>query len=178
MNKDKQLSVLGAMNSRHKTQSVHSTKENRCFPVFINLANQKLLMVGAGKVALRRIRILCEFTDQLTVISPEVLPEIEKLPVRILRRSFEDADLEGMSMVFLATDDSTLNSRISESCRRKGIPVNNAGDKSRCDFNFPDIYLQDGTVIAANSGGDHHKTKEIMDKIKAIFTADKHPRIK
>ena len=51
------------------------------FPIFIDLSEKKILVIGAGKIARRRITVLCRFTPNLTVIAPDSLPEVEALAI-------------------------------------------------------------------------------------------------
>lgn len=85
-------------------------------------------------------------------------------------RRFEESDLEGMDMVLAATDDPVLNHRITELCKEKSIPVNNASCKKDCDFFFPAILHEDGLTIGVSSGGDDHKkVAETCAKLRRIF---------
>ena len=64
------------------------------FPVFIDLSEKKILVIGAGKIARRRITVLCQFTPELIVIAPETLPEVDSLAadgkIRLIKRAFEE----------------------------------------------------------------------------------------
>ena len=72
-----------------------------------------MLVVGAGKVALRKTRGLVEAGARITVVAPEWEPEFEELPVRLVRRRFRASDLTGALLVFAATDDRLTNHRIA-----------------------------------------------------------------
>lgn len=85
-------------------------------------------------------------------------------------RCFEESDLDGMDMVLAATDDPVLNHRITELCRMRKIPVNNASCKEDCDFFFPAILQEDGLTIGVSSGGsDHKKVAEVCEKLRRFF---------
>lgn len=123
------------------------------FPMFVNLKNQKCLVVGGGRVALRKVETLRDFGALVTVAAPGILPELLDMEgVRSLQREFEVSDLEGTVLVVAATGDARLNHRIAEECRRRGIPVNAVDQVEDCSFIFP-AYLKQGEVVAAFSSG-------------------------
>ena len=74
--------------------------ELKHYPVFLDLKDRPVLVVGAGKVALRKTRGLVEAGARITVIAPEWEPEFEELPVRLVRRRFRASDLAGALLVF------------------------------------------------------------------------------
>src|ERR1017187_1327204 len=98
--------------------------ELKHYPVFLNLKDRSVLVVGAGKVALRKTRGLLEAGARVTVVAPEWEPEFEALPVRIVRRRFRASDLSNCALVFAATDDRLTNHRIGISAKGKGVFAN------------------------------------------------------
>ena len=144
------------------------------FPIYIDLSKKNILVVGAGRIAGRRIRTLCEFAGQITVVAPEVSEEIEylseKYPISVCQRRFDKDDLDDRFLVFAATDDHELNRYIGEECRKRGIPVNVCSDRNLCDFQFPSIVRKDGVVIGVNaSGKDHSLVKETRQKLEQLL---------
>ena len=142
-----------------------------CFPIFIDLSEKHIVVVGAGTVAARRVRTLIDFTSHITVVAPDVHPDIENLEhvgkVAVLRKNYEDSDLQNADMVLAATDDSALNAHLSTQCRERGIPVNVSSDRSLCDFYFPGVIRRENVVIGVTaSGTDHHEAKTVTDQIK------------
>ena len=76
-----------------------------------------MLVAGAGKVALRKTRGLLEAGARVTVVAPEWAPEFDHLPLRRVRRRFLARDLEGMALVFAATNDRKVNQRIGAAAK-------------------------------------------------------------
>jgi len=141
------------------------------FPVFIDLNDKPVLIVGAGKVASRRAGVLASFEAGITVVAPAGTGAMEQLvkdgAVVWQRRCFKPADLVGKQMVIAATSDAGVNERIVDLCREKNIPVNHAGDKSRCDFYFPGIARQDSVVAGiCTSGSDPGQTARLTRLLK------------
>src|ERR1039457_7644509 len=86
--------------------------ELKHYPVFLDLKDRPVLVVGAGKVALRKTRGLLEAGARITVVAPDCEPEFDDLPVRVVRRRFRASDLAGALLVFAATGDRLTNHRI------------------------------------------------------------------
>ena len=127
------------------------------FPLFVNLSGKKILIVGAGSIALRRAEALSPFGAELMVTAPEGRPEMEKLAAVWNRRRFQEEDLEGAVLVLAATDDKELNSLVAELCRERGIPVNSCSDRTQCDFYFPGIARRENLVIGVTASGKDHR---------------------
>ena len=131
------------------------------FPMFVDLSKKRILVAGAGRIASRRIQTLTQFWPCITVIAPDVVPEVEKLAkdgkVILERRSFQMEDLERADLAVFATDDEQLNAAAGEQCRRRGIPVNVSSDKDLCDFYFPGIVRRDPLVIGVSASGEDHE---------------------
>lgn len=144
------------------------------FPLFIDLSGKNILVVGAGKIALRRIRILAQFTERLTVIAPEIHPELEPLEssgkLNVFRKEFELSDLSGADLVLAATNDETVNDLIWRRCKELGIPVNVSSDAKKSDFFFPGVARKDNFVIGVTAGGkDHAAAKRLTDRARKLL---------
>src|SRR5438552_5482009 len=74
--------------------------DNRWYPIFLDLRDRPVLMVGAGKVALRKTEGLVEAGARVTVVAPQHLSEFERLAVRLVDREFRTSDLSGVALVF------------------------------------------------------------------------------
>ena len=145
------------------------------FPMFIDISKWRILMVGGGKVAARRVESLTHFATDITVIAPEIEETLAQLTsegkIRVLQRMFDETDLmeQEWNMVLAATDQPKLNEKIVLLCRERNIPVNRADDKEMCDFFFPSIVEKDGVIIGINSGGeDPGKVKSMRKQIEAM----------
>lgn len=147
------------------------------FPIFIDLSKKNILVVGAGNIAVRRMRVMLDFTDNITVISPEISEDIEELAqknsLHIIRRCFLKEDINGRDLVFAATDDPEVNRQIYEVCRARGIPVNVCSDQSLCDFFFPSVITDGDVVIGINaSGQDHIRVKQTRQRLEEYLSIE------
>ena len=148
---------------------------NKFFPVSIDLNNKNVLVIGAGKIALRKIETLLNYNCNITVITKEVLEEkfleLEKdNKIKIFKnQEFEEKFLENIFLVITATDNEILNKEISQLCMSKNILVNNVTSKDDMNVRFMSIYEKDDIQIAISANGNPKKALEIKNKIKDIF---------
>lgn len=154
------------------------------FPIYIDLSDKEILIVGAGTIASRRIRTLCGFAGRMTVVAPEIAPEIQALagsyPITLRRRKFEKADLDGKFLVLAATDDHAENESIGALCRELGILVNICNDQALCDFQFPSIVQKGELVVGINASGKNHglvkKTRQELEAFLQVEETEKKYR--
>ena len=148
---------------------------NKFFPVSIDLNNKNVLVIGAGKIALRKIETLLNYNCNINVITKEILEEkfleLEKNnKIKIFKnQEFEEKFLENIFLVVVATDNEVLNKNISQLCINKNILVNNITSKDDMNVRFASIYEKDDIQIAISASGNPKKAIEIKNKIKNIF---------
>lgn len=123
------------------------------FPMFIELKERRCLVAGGGNIALHKVKVLLDFGAQVTVVSPDILPEIKQMELVSYReKRFHPSDLSGQQLVVAATDDEEENHRIAQACKMEHLPVNAVDQIEDCSFIFPS-YLKKGEVVAAFSSG-------------------------
>ena len=148
---------------------------NKFFPVSIDLNNKNVLIVGAGKIALRKVETLLNYNCNIIVITKDILEErfleLEKNnKIKIFKnQEFEEKFLENIFLVITATDNEILNKEISQLCMSKNILVNNVTSKDDMNIRFMSIYEKDDIQIAISANGNPKKAVEIKNKIKDIF---------
>lgn len=148
---------------------------NKFFPVSIDLNNKNVLVIGAGKIALRKIETLLNYNCNINVITKEILEEkfleLEKNnKIKIFKnQEFKEKFLENIFLVITATDNEILNKEISQLCMSKNILVNNVTSKDDMNVRFMSIYEKDDIQIAISAGGNPKKAVEVKNKIKNIF---------
>ena len=148
--------------------------EKAYFPMFVDISEKEILVVGGVKIAARRIRTLLDFTVHITVITPALdeklrqYADLEKF--RWVQRKYRESDITGSDkpdIVLAATGDTEVNAEIGRLCRSLGICVNVADKKEMCDFYFPSIVKTEEVVIGINSGGANPgATKRTREKIE------------
>ena len=148
---------------------------NKFFPVSIDLNNKNVLVIGAGKIALRKIETLLNYNCNINIITKEILEEkfleLEKNnKIKIFKnQEFEEKFLENIFLVITTTDNEILNKEISQLCMSKNILVNNVTSKDDMNVRFMSIYEKDDIQIAISANGNPKKAVEIKNKIKDIF---------
>lgn len=122
-----------------------------CFPMFVDITGKPCLIVGGGRVALRKAKTLLDFGAEVSVVAPEVCPELAQLPAAIAKRVFQPEDCKSKLLVVAATNDRSVNHEIAQCCRSQNIPVNVIDSREESTFLFP-AYQKEGDVVAAFSG--------------------------
>lgn len=153
---------------------------NTYFPLFINLKEKEILVFGGGTIATRRVKSLLPCGAVIRVVAPEISEELqerareqkkmEQENLTLEYRKYKPSELQKPDFVLAATNDENINTIIFRECRHKGILVNVASDKEKCDFFFPGIVQQgDITVGITANGKNHKKAAEVTDKIRKIL---------
>ena len=155
-------------------------REELYFPLFVDLTKKSIIVIGAGKIAARRVKSLLPFVGDMKVIAPEVSSEITEMAASsegalvIEQRPFEPSDLDGADVVLAVTNDKELNTRIGALCKEKKILVNVSHEKELCDFYFPGVVQKDNVVIGITaSGKDHSEARKVTEQIRAMMEDDK-----
>lgn len=154
--------------------------EKAYFPMFVDISEMKIIVVGGGMIATRRIKTLLQFASDITVIAPDVTDSLKLLETEgkicLLHREYQEGDILDADMVLAATDDKELNQKIAQECRKKEpesgkrILLSVASDRELCDFYFPSVIKQDDIVVGINSGGkDPGKVKRVREKIEGVI---------
>ena len=151
-------------------------KNKRFFPMFVDLSDKKIVVVGGGNIATRRIKTLLQFTRNITAVAPKTTMELHELGkagfVNLINRPVKRSDFTMAFMVIAATNDWKLNDEIYRVCKEVGIYVNVADDKSKCDFYFPGIYMQDEVVVGITASGlNHKKARKVRVAIQEAMEA-------
>lgn len=123
------------------------------YPIFLDLTEQPVLVVGAGKVALRKTTALIEAGARVTVVAPEALPEFSTLSLRLLKRAFRPSDLKGKTLAFAASNVREVNHWVAIEAKRRGIVVNVADSLLECSFLVPARVRQGGLQLAISTSG-------------------------
>src|SRR5262245_26533707 len=127
------------------------------YPIAIDLTKKKVLIVGGGKVAARKVETLLEYGADVTVVSPQVEPEIEEFAqagkIALKKKAYETADMDGITVVIAATDDKDVNTRVSEDAMACRALVNVVDVPELCDFIVPATVKRGDLLLAIWTGG-------------------------
>jgi siroheme synthase-like protein len=123
------------------------------YPVMLDLEGVPVLLVGGGRVALRKAQGLAQAGALVTVVAPEVLAELAHLAAQVRARPYATTDLDGHRLVVTSTDDATVNARVAADARAAGIWVNSADDPANCSFILPAVARRGPVVVAVGTDG-------------------------
>lgn len=145
------------------------------YPIVLNFKNQKVLILGGGKVAYRKASKLTKHSDNLYVYSPQFISEFEGLNIkkRKGKLTINELDfLEDYDFIFAATDDQQLNRAILNYCSDKRILVNSATDSSS-DFIVPASFkISDLTISVSTEGKAPFLSRQIKEDLKSKYTEE------
>ena len=135
--------------------------ETGYFPLFMDISDNKIVVIGGGNIAARRVKVLSQFCRNLTVVAPRIHPDLltleEKGQIRVIRREYEREDIYDAWMVLATTDQHKLNEEIYSVAKCLGALVNVASNREKCDFHFPGIVKKNHFVVGINASGMDHK---------------------
>lgn len=124
------------------------------FPLFHQLKNDTILVVGGGNIALRKITLLEKSGTKINVVAPDILPAIsQKDSCHCEYKAFEECDLFNIRLVIVATNIEALNQQISELAKSRGMLVNVVDAPLLCNVIFPSLVDRNPLLIAITSSG-------------------------
>ena len=156
---------------------------NMWFPLFVNLENKKILVIGGGKIAYKKITKILEYSANVTIITEKIeeekLLQLENVKIVDNKRIENDKDIIGelvknYFLVIAATNDEELNENIAKICDSRGILINNISSKTEMNAMFGGIVKNDEFQIAVSTGGKNcrrsramkSEIQKILDKIE------------
>ena len=138
------------------------------FPLFLDLTGKRVVVVGGGAIASRRIGVLRQFGCEIAVVSPDLQARPDGLVWQ--QRCYRPGDLEGAFLAVAATHDRTVNQQVGEDARALGIPVSVADCEAECTFYFPAICTGDNLIAGlVSTGKDHHRTSRAAKEIRRVL---------
>lgn len=139
-------------------------------------ARQRVLIIGGGRVAERKIKTLLESGAKITVIAPALTDELSRLAqagkLEWQARSWQNEDVAAFPdalLIFIATNDAELNRTVAAEARANGKLVNVADDPSDCDFILPGV-VQNGEITLAIATGNY-SVESNEGKVSPALTA-------
>ena len=140
----------------------------------LKLRARKCLVVGGGELGLEKTEGLLACDGEVIVISPEVLPEVERLAaegsITWIERDYEQGDLEGKFLVIACTDDTDTNIRIYDHAEERAMLANIVDVPPLCNFILPAIVRTGPLAIAiSTAGASPALAKRMKDEVSALF---------
>jgi precorrin-2 dehydrogenase/sirohydrochlorin ferrochelatase len=127
------------------------------YPVFIELAGRKVLVVGGGQVAERKVESLLDAGATVTVVSPDVTQRLNDLvsdgKATLRMRPFQEEDIDGARIVISATNDPETQKQVVAAAAARSVMVNTVDVPDLCDFIVPAVVRRGNVVAAISTSG-------------------------
>jgi uroporphyrin-III C-methyltransferase/precorrin-2 dehydrogenase/sirohydrochlorin ferrochelatase len=137
------------------------------YPLFVDLTGRRVVVVGAGAVAVRRLTDLVAAGADVTVVAPRVDPAIAEMAVRVVQREFAAADLDGTWLALACTDDAEVNAAVAAAAADHGVWCIRADDATRSPAWRPAVADVDDVTVAVSAGGDPARAGALRAAIEA-----------
>lgn len=125
------------------------------YPVNLNLDNMEIIIVGGGKVALRKCMNFLEFGKSVTVLAPDFDSRFLELgnKVDLINDIFKEEYIDKFDIVVAATDDKEVNEEIACICRKKSKLINVVDSRDLSDFTVSSYVKRGDLLIGISTGG-------------------------
>ena len=129
--------------------------ERKFLPISIDISSSKILIIGGGQSALKKIRILQRSGANLEVVAENIIDEVYASGVICHQKRYEKSDLNGYLMLYSCTNNETLDKQIAEDGREAGVLVNIHDNPALCQFVSPAIYRDGNISVAVSSNAEN-----------------------
>lgn len=127
-------------------------------PLFISLKGRDVLVIGGGKVANRKVRLLIRSGAKVQLVAPELHPSlqgaIDNKQIQYRQGRFEEHDISAQFLIIAATDDRAINKQVAKIAAEKNILVNVADAPELCTFMLSSTLDREPLRIAISSAGN------------------------
>ena len=147
------------------------------YPIFLELSGQHVVVIGGGKVAFRKAKVLLETGARVVVVARKAGETMEALcagsNIRLVKDSYAKEYLVGAVLAIAATDDMALNQQIHKDCQELEVLCNVVDEPALCDFYVPAVVQRGALQIAIGTGGQSPAfAGHLRKKLERIITAE------
>lgn len=144
-------------------------------PVSIDISNQKILLIGGGKSAFKKLKLLQRFDAEIEVLALVICNEIKESGVKYFESEYSKEKLKGYFMLYSCTNNYELNKQILADGEEYGVLVNIHDKPELCQFVSPAIYKNGKvTVAVASNGEDVYESIRLRNEIQEFLTREKY----
>ena len=148
------------------------------YPVFLKLEDKLCVVVGAGRVAERRVRGLCDAGARVRVVgitaTEGILQLADEGAIHLCQRAFEPSDLDGSTLVIAATDQADVNRAVQAAAKCRGILFCGADRYTESDFIVPAVVRRGDLQVAISTGGNSPAYAALLRREIEAFLDDGH----
>jgi uroporphyrin-III C-methyltransferase/precorrin-2 dehydrogenase/sirohydrochlorin ferrochelatase len=145
------------------------------YPLLLDLVARRVVVVGGGAVAARRVRGLLEAQARVVVVAPSVVEEIRGATVEVLQREFRADDLDGAWLAVAATDDADVNSAVALAAQQRRVFCVRADSARDGSARVPAVLRRDDVTVAINAGDDPRRAVALRDAISTALDLGELP---
>ena len=139
-------------------------------PISIDISNQKILIIGGGKSAFKKLKILQRFDAEVEILSINVCHDIKQSGVKYVERGYEKSLLKGYFMLYSCTNNFELDKQILADGKEMGVLVNIHDKPELCQFVSPAIYKNGNITVAVGSNAENvHESIKIRNEIQEFL---------
>ncbi len=149
----------------------------RLYPIFLKIESSPCLVVGGGKVALRKVKSLLQSGARVTVVAPEggaalkALAEAGRIEWR--RETYRPGEAGDYTLVVAATDSPDVNRSVYRDALQNRVPVNSVDDPEHCSFYVPSLIRRGQLLVAVSTSGTvPYFARKLRDYLEAKLYAD------
>ena len=146
------------------------------YPVNLIVAGRRCVVVGAGRIAARKIEALLAAGADVHVVAPKLGDRVrawrDDERIDADEREFEASDLDGAWLATAATDDLAVNHAVFEAGAERRVWVNAADDPDNCSFTLMSVVRRGDLVVTVGTGG---RSPALAAWLKERFTAELGP---
>lgn len=147
-------------------------------PISIDISNQKILIIGGGQSALKKIKILQRSNATVEVVAEKIIEEVRQAGVVCHQKSYEKTDLKGYLMLYSCTNNEELDKIIAEDGKAAGVLVNIHDKPELCQFVSPAIYRDGNISVAVSSNAENvHEAIRLRNLIQEYLENLKNNKI-
>ncbi|WP_423363562.1 precorrin-2 dehydrogenase/sirohydrochlorin ferrochelatase family protein [Mycoplasma sp. P36-A1] len=148
--------------------------KNNFMMVGLNLTNKNILIVGGGKISLRKTKKLLSYNVNITVLALDFLDSFNELKITLIKDAYDKKYLDNIDIVFAATDNAALNDLIINDATKINILSNNSTSQSNMDFKMIASFEFDNITVGVNDNSSVSASKQLKNDIKEYLYENKH----
>lgn len=158
-----------------KSESEVNEMKKNFMPISIDISGQKILLIGGGKSAFKKMKLLQRFHAEVEVLGLEICDEIKQSGVKYFEAQYNREKLNGYIMLYSCTNNYDLNKQILADGKAAGVLVNIHDKPELCQFVSPAIFKKGKmTVAVASNGEDVYESIRLRNKIQDFLTEEKY----
>ena len=142
----------------------------------LDVARLRVLVVGGGAVAARKVASLVDAGGAPVIVAPELADDLRAAvdghELTWFARAYRNVDVEGFHLVFAATNSAEVNAAVADDARRAGALVSRADEGGESDFQVPSHLRREQVVVAISTGGASPLlARRIGERLDDVVTA-------